>query len=39
LQLQNNTAMALPAGNFNYCAEYFDVPDSGLKSFIVKWDA
>ena len=39
LQLQNNTGVPLPAGNFNYCAEYFDVPDGGLKSFTVKWDA
>jgi hypothetical protein len=38
-ELQNNTAMTVQAGNYNYCAEYVDVPPSGLRSFLCRWDA
>jgi len=39
VQLQNNTFMTVPAGNYNYCAEYVDVVNTGLRSFLCRWEA
>ncbi len=39
VQLQNNTFMTLPPGDYNYCAEYVDVGTAGLRAFICRWEA
>jgi len=38
-ELQNNTSMTLSVGNYNYCAEFVDVGQSGLRGFSVGWFA
>jgi hypothetical protein len=39
VQLQNNTFTTLSVGNYNYCAEYVDVGQAGLHSFLCRWEA
>ena len=39
VQLQNNTFITLPTGDYNYCAEYVAVGTAGLRSFVCRWEA
>ena len=39
VQLQNDTFTTLPVGDYNYCAEYVDVGQTGLHSFLCRWEA